>query len=142
MLGLVVALVDGDPHTVAVDAQDLGDQLPGIRDGLGLEVVAETEVPQHLEEGAVALGRAHDVDVERAKALLHGGGTRPRRHLVTEEERFEGHHAGDGEQHRGIVGDQAGRRDDLMAARGEEAGEGGAKLVGVRRRAGGHDRES
>ena len=75
LLGLVVALVDGDPHPVAVDAQHLGDQLPSKGDGLGLEVVAEAEVPEHLEERAVSVGGADDVDVLGPEALLDRGGT-------------------------------------------------------------------
>ena len=142
LLGLVVALVDGDPQPVAVDAEHLGDQLPGVRDGLGLEVVAEAEVAEHLEERAVALGGADDVDVHGAEALLHRCGPAPGRDLVAEEERLEGHHAGDGEQHRGVVGDEAGRRHHGVAPLREEPGEGGAELVGVERRAGGHDLES
>ena len=109
LLGLVVALVDGDPQPVAVDAQHLGHQLPGEGDGIGLEVVAEAEVAQHLEERAVPLGGADDVDVDGPEALLHRGGPAPGRHLVAQEERLEGHHAGDGEQHRRVVGDEAGR---------------------------------
>ena len=109
-LGLVVGLVDGHPQPVAVDAQDLGDELPGEGDGVGLEVVAEAEVPQHLEEGAVAQRGADDVDVDGAEALLHRRGPRPRRHLVAQEERLEGHHPGDGEQDRGVVRDEARRR--------------------------------
>ena len=59
LLGLVVALVDGDPQAVGVDAEHLGDELPGPRDGLGLEVVAEAEVAEHLEEAEVP-GRPTD----------------------------------------------------------------------------------
>jgi len=70
LLGLVIGLEHRDPYPVAVDAQDLGDQLPGERDCVGLEVVAEAEVAQHLEERAVALGRAHHVDVHGPEALL------------------------------------------------------------------------
>lgn len=42
-------------------------------DGLLLEVVAEGEVPEHLEEGAVTRGLAHLLDVEGAHALLVAG---------------------------------------------------------------------
>ena len=50
LLGLVVGDVDGDPDAVAVEAEHLGDELPRPRDGVGLEVVAEAEVAEHLEE--------------------------------------------------------------------------------------------
>ena len=53
-----------------VELEDLQRQLPGELDRLLLEVVAEREVAQHLEEGEVAGGRADLVDVRRAEALL------------------------------------------------------------------------
>ena len=62
-LGLVVALVDRDPQPVAVEAERLGDQLPAPRDDLALEVVAEAEVAEHLEEHEVALGAPDVVEV-------------------------------------------------------------------------------
>ena len=54
LLGLVVVGVDGDPQLVGVDAEQVGDHVPGHGDGLGLEVVAEAEVAEHLEEAQVA----------------------------------------------------------------------------------------
>jgi hypothetical protein len=57
---------------------DLGQQLPGVVDGVALEVVAEAEVTQHLEEGVVARGVADVFQVvvlaAGAHAALHGGG--------------------------------------------------------------------
>ena len=103
------------PRTSVTSSQAIGD-------GLGLEVVAEAEVAQHLEEGAVAVGGAHDVDVHGPEALLHRGGPLPRRHLVAQEEGLERHHTGDGEQHRGVVGDEAGRGHGRVPPLGEEAG--------------------
>ncbi len=131
LLGLVVAVVHGDPEAVAVEAEDLGEQLPGQRDGVGLEVVAEAEVPQHLEEGAVVGVGADDVDVGRAEALLDRGGPGPGRRLLAQEVGLEGDHARDGEEHRGVVRDQAGRRDDGVTPVGEEAREGRPQSVGV-----------
>ncbi len=142
LFGLVVALVHGDPQQVAVYAELPGDQLPRKGDGVRLEVVAEAEVPEHLEEGAVPVGGADDFDVEGAKALLHRGGPRPRRGLVAHEEGLEGHHARDGEEHRRIVRDEAGRRDRDVAPLGEEADERLAQVVGVARRGLGHDSRS
>ncbi len=62
-LGLVVAVVHRDPHPVAVEAERLGVELPAPRDDLALEVVAEAEVAEHLEEHQVALGAADVVEV-------------------------------------------------------------------------------
>ena len=103
------------------------------RDGVFFEVVAEAEVAQHLEEGAVVGVGAHDLDVEGAEALLHAGGPRPGSLLVTDEVRLERHHAGDGEQHRRVVRDQAGGGDGRMPPVGEEAGEGRPQFIGVHR---------
>src|SRR5690606_12552119 len=81
LLRLVVGDVDGDPHAVPVEAEDLGQQLPRPRDGLSLEVVAEAEVAQHLEEAEVARRAPDGVEVvvlaAGPDALLHAG--RPRR---------------------------------------------------------------
>ena len=103
LLGLVVALVDGDPDAVAVEPPALGDQLPAVGDGQLLEVVAEAEVAHHLEEDEVALGAADVVEVvvlaTGADALLRADGPAERRHLVADEVRLERHHAGDVEQH-------------------------------------------
>ena len=133
-LGFVVALVDGDPQAVAVEAEPLGDELPAPRDGVGLEVVAEAEVAEHLEEHEVALGAADIVEVvvlaAGAGALLAGDGAGERRRLVADEVRLERHHAGHREQHRGVVRDEACRRHHRVALRREEVGEGGAELVG------------
>ena len=38
-------------------------QLPGVGDGVFLEVVAEAEVAQHLEEGVMAVGEADVFEV-------------------------------------------------------------------------------
>ena len=133
LLGLVVAVVHRDPEAFAVEPEDFGEQLPGPGDGIFLEVVAEAEVAQHLEEGAVVGVGADDLDVRRAEALLNGRRPRPGRRLLAQEVRLEGHHAGDGEEHRRVVGDEAGRRDDGVVPFGEIAREGRPQSVGVHR---------
>jgi len=47
--GFVVGVVDGDDEFVFRQAKILGQQGPGVEDGLFLEIVAEGEVTQHLE---------------------------------------------------------------------------------------------
>jgi hypothetical protein len=131
LLGLVVAVVDRDPQALGVQTEDVGQQPPGHGDGVFLEVVAEAEVAQHLEEGAVVGVRADDLDIERAEALLHAGGPRPGRRLIADEVGLEGDHAGDGEQHRGVVGDEAGGGDRGVAPLGEVPREGRPQFVGV-----------
>ena len=139
-LGLVVGLVDGDPQPVAVEAPAArrgvaGDEVPAPGDDLVLEVVAEAEVAEHLEEHEVALGAADVVEVvvlaAGAGALLRADRPRVRRHLVADEVRLERHHAGDGEHDRRVVRDEARRRHDGVVLRGEEVEERQSELVGA-----------
>ena len=85
-----------------------GDELPGERDRVALEVVAEGEVAQHLEEGVVPLGVAHLLEIvvlaAGADALLAGRGAGVVALLLAEEGALELHHAGVGEQQGRIVG--------------------------------------
>src|SRR5579862_4982967 len=54
------------------------DQLPGVRDGIFLEVIAKGKIPQHLEEGVMAIGEADILEIvvlaASAHALLRRGG--------------------------------------------------------------------
>jgi hypothetical protein len=59
LYGLVVVDVARDPDAIAVEPEHLGGELPGPSDGIGLEVVAEAEVAEHLEERQVT-GRPTD----------------------------------------------------------------------------------
>jgi hypothetical protein len=131
--GLVVGLVDGHPQPLRIETQHLGVELPGERDGLGLEVIAEREVAQHLEEREVAVRAADVVQVvvlsPRADTFLARGRAGVRRRLLAGEVRLERDHPGDGEEHRLVVRDQARARDQGVAARNEEVEEGGAQLV-------------
>ena len=124
--GLVVVVEHGDPQPVFGEAEAAvrlraGQQLPGVRDRLFLEVVAEREVAQHLEERAVPGGLADFLDVRGAHALLRGGGPPERRHLLAEEVRLERRHPGVDQEQGRVVGDQAGRRHHGVAVPLEEA---------------------
>ena len=70
----LLAVEDGGREPVLGDGQRLRHELPGVGDRLGLEVVAEGEVAEHLEERVVARGEAHVLEVvvlaARAHALL------------------------------------------------------------------------
>ena len=67
---LVVGGVHRGLQPTPIEAQLSGQVLPGPLDRLGLEVVAEREVAQHLEEGEV--GQVADlVEVNGPEALLH-----------------------------------------------------------------------
>ena len=85
-------------------------QLPRHLDGLLLEVVADREVAEHLEERQVARGVADVLDVGRAKALLDGRQARVRRLLLAAEVRHERVHARRRQQHGRVVGGRHERR--------------------------------
>ena len=113
---LVVGVMHRDAQPLGVDAEPLRarHELPGEGDRVALEVVAEGEVAQHLEEGVMPRGVAHLLEVvvlaAGPHALLAGGGPRVVAVLLAQEGALELHHPGVGEQQRGIVrGDQRGR---------------------------------
>ena len=68
---LVVVDEDGDQQAVDRQPEFLGDQVPGELDGAVLEIVAEREVAEHLEEGVVARGVADIVEVVVLAAGAH-----------------------------------------------------------------------
>ena len=115
----VVALVDGDPDVVGVEAEALERQLPRVLGRALLEVLADREVAEHLEEGQVPGRRADVLDVDRAEALLAGGDERVRRLLDAQEVGLERLHARGREQDRGVV------------ARGHERPAGQAQVVAL-----------
>ena len=112
-----VRMMDRDPDPLGIDAQPLlgGHEFPGELDRVLLEVIAEGEVPQHLEEGVVPLGVAHLFEVvvlpAGAHALLGRGGPGVVAVLLPQEGALELHHPGIGEQERRVVGgnERAGR---------------------------------
>ena len=70
--GLVIIHIDGRIQPVLVQAHHLGQEFPAPVDGFPLEIVAEGEVAQHLEIGAVAGGLADIFNVAGTDALLAG----------------------------------------------------------------------
>ena len=118
--GLVVVLVDRHPQLLGRQAVDLGEKIPGVADRVALEVVAEAEVAEHLEEGVMARGVADVLQVvvlaAGAHAALRGGRAHVAALVAAEEHVLELHHAGIGEQQgRIIAGHQRARRHDLVA---------------------------
>ena len=97
LAGLIVGVVNGGGELVQGNAVALGHQLDGEVDGVRLEVVADAEVAQHLEEGVVC-GVADLFDVGSAEALLRRCESAIGRLGLAGEVRLELHHAGGGEQ--------------------------------------------
>ena len=95
--GLVVVDIDGDGQLVLRQPEFLGDQVPGELDRAVLEIIAEREVAEHLEEGVMARGVADIVEVvvlaAGAHAFLRGGGARVGALLEAGEDVLELHHA-------------------------------------------------
>jgi hypothetical protein len=135
---LVVGVVDRDAEPFRIEGQPLlaGDELPGEGDRVALEVVAEGEVPQHLEEGVVPLGEPHLLEVvvlaAGADALLHRRGSAVVALLDALKDALELVHPGVGEQQRRVVGGDQRRRRHLAVPLGDEIVEElPADLVGV-----------
>ena len=108
--GLIISVMDGYPEPLRSDAQEgwAGDELPGVGDRIALEVIAEGEIPQHLEEGVMPLGVANLLEIvvlsPGPDALLTGGGPEVVALFLAQEDALELDHAGVGEQQGGIVG--------------------------------------
>ena len=111
-------------------------ELPAKGNGLPLEVVAEREIPKHLEKGVMPRGPAHILEVvvlaARAHALLGGDRTHVVPALVAQEYRFELDHAGIGEQERGILGRHQRRGADHTVAVPREVVEEALANLGAR----------
>ena len=131
---LVVGVIDGDEKLILRQAEFLGNQVPGELDGERLEIVAEGEIPQHLEEGMVPGGIADIVEVvvlaAGAHAFLRRRGAAVGPLLDAGEDVLELHHAGIGEHQRRVVPrHERARGDDLMAVLGEVIEEGRPDFV-------------
>ena len=123
-VGLVILGEDRDHQALFRQAVVLRDQPPGELDGVFLEVVAEREVAQHLEEGVVARGVADVVEVvvlaARAHAFLGGSRAPVGPGLGAGEDVLELHHAGVGEHQRRVVArHERARVHDLVLVGGE-----------------------
>ena len=128
---LVVALEDRDPDLLGVEPEAVEREVPRELDRALLEVVADREVAEHLEEREVPVGAADVVDVDGAEALLRGRQPLGRRRLLPEEVRLERMHARADQQRRGIVARHERRRGQpLVAPLGEVGEEALADLVG------------
>ena len=133
----VVVVEDGDEEPLLRQGEVAGQELPGVGDRQFLEVVAEREVAEHLEEGVMAGGVADVVEVvvlaPGAHAFLAGGGAHVVAVLEPGEDVLELHHAGVREHQRRVVArhQRRGRHDPVLRL-GEVVEEGGADVVEAR----------
>ena len=121
---VVVGVEHRDQQLVLGEAEIPRQQVPGQLDRLVLEVVAEREVAQHLEEGVMPGGVADILEIvvlaPGAHALLRGRGAAVGALLQAGEDVLELHHAGVGEHQRGIVArHERARGYDLVAVLAE-----------------------
>ena len=123
VIGVVVVGEHGRHQTLRRNADHIRDQFPGPGLSLGLEVVAQRKVAQHLEHGQMR-GVADLVDIGRAEALLDRGQPVVRRLSLAQKIRLEGHHPGAGEQQGRVAGRRKRRRRySQVIAIDEEIGE-------------------
>ena len=135
VVGLVIVDVDSGPQLVGRQAVDLGQELPREADRVALEIVAEAEIAQHLEERVMAGGVADILQVvvlaAGAHAALGSGGAGVGAPLHAREHVLELDHAGvHKQQGRVVAGHERGRRHDGVPALGEIAQELGADIGG------------
>ena len=104
---LVVIRVYRAPQARRIQTQGEDQEVPGEMDRFALEVVAEGEVAEHLEEGVVPGGVADVLEIvvlaARAYAALARGGAQVVALLPAEEDILELHHAGVGEEQRRVI---------------------------------------
>ena len=127
--GFIVGGVHRDHETRRVNLQSARDEIPGEADSVLLEVIAEREVAQHLEEGVMAGGIAHVFEIvvfaAGAHAALAGSGAHIVALVASQEAVLELHHAGVGEEQcRVVTRHEAGGRDHGVAALAEKFEEG------------------
>ena len=135
---LIVIGEDGDQQPLLVESEILGDQIPRKLDRALLEIIAEGEVTEHLEEGVVARGEADVLEIvvlaAGANAFLRRRGARIGRLLGAGEDVLERHHARIGEHERGIVARHKGTgRHDLVIQAAKELEKARADVVHARR---------
>ena len=132
--GLVVVLVDRRIQLVDGEFHLLRQEIPGEVDGVLLEVVAEREIAQHLEEGMVTRGAPDLLEVvvlaPGAHAFLGRGGAGVAGLFLPEEHVLELHHPRVGEQQgRVVLRHQRIARHHRVAAFGEKVQESFAYFV-------------
>jgi hypothetical protein len=101
-------VVNRDHQPLGIDTEPLraGDEFPGEADGIALEVVAETEIPQHLEKRVMPRRVADILEIivlaARTNTALRTGRPAVRALFLAEKNVLELNHARVREQQRGI----------------------------------------
>ena len=105
--GFVVFFKNRNPEFFRWQTVTFGQQCPSMLDGLTLEVVAKTEVTQHLEKCMVPGGITNVIEIVMLAACTYAplGGDRPMvgPFLLAKKHILELHHPRIGKQQRGIV---------------------------------------
>src|SRR4029077_9199770 len=105
----VFALKDGDVKLLFINPEPLrrSDQLPRVRDGVFLEVVAERKISQHLEKCVMTIGESDVFEIvvlaARTHALLRSRRPRVVALFEAKENVLELVHSGIGKKQRRIV---------------------------------------
>ena len=103
----VIGVINGGQQTRFIDAEFFGDEFPGKRNGLFLEVVPKGKVTQHLKECVVARRVADVVQIvmlaARSDTFLCRGGTHVVALFDTGKAVLELHHARVCEHQGGVV---------------------------------------
>ncbi len=122
---LVIVVIDGDGELLGRQPEVARQKIPGEFDRIVLEIIAEREIAEHLEEGVVARGIADIVEVVVLAAGAHALLRRRRADvgalLDPGEDILELHHAGVGEHEGRIVArHERARRNDGVVVPAEE----------------------
>jgi hypothetical protein len=103
----IVVDVDRHPQALGGQPEFFGEQPPGKFDRFFLEIVAETEVAEHLEEGVMPRRIADVLEVvvlaTRPHAALAGDRAFVVALFLAKEHILELHHPGVGEQQRRVI---------------------------------------
>ncbi len=102
---LIVIEVDAGIKSVGLKAYPFGrgEEFPAPCKGFALEIIAEGEVTEHLEIGAVAGGLTDVFDIAGADALLAGADSASGGLNFTGEVGLHGSHTGVDEKQRGVI---------------------------------------
>ena len=113
--GFRVVRIDRDPELVFRQLNDFRQEFPSPGNGLALEIIAEREIAEHLEERLMARRTADVLDIARAHAALARRHARAGRLHLAREERLQRSHAGaDQQQGRIVLRDQREARQTQM----------------------------